>query len=112
MEVEEVLQLSGKAVKTQISEKSWNDTKLLIMTQDQDKFCIWSLTNQLQLNRLLQESSELDHRSFFSFVEVGGQTLESESQQATQTALLCSSGSFYSSQRSLSLHTQKSEESN
>ena len=53
MEVEEVLQLSGKAVKTRISEKSWKDSKQLILTQDQDNFCIWSLSNQLQLNKLL-----------------------------------------------------------
>ena len=55
MSAKEVAQLSGKAVKTQFSEKSWNDSNLLIMTKDEDgeKFCLWSLTNALQLNKFL-----------------------------------------------------------
>ena len=110
MGVEEVSKLSGKAVKAQLSEKSHNNSNVLIMTHDGSSYCLWSLTDTLQLNKLLQGG--LDVRSFFGFVEVGGQTLESESQQVTQTALLCSSGDFSNSKRSLSLYVQKAPENN
>ena len=53
MSAKEDVQLSGKAVKTQLSEKSWNDSILLIMTKDNDEFHLWSLTETMQLNKLL-----------------------------------------------------------
>ena len=110
--VEEVAKLTGKAVKTQLSQKSWKNSNLLIMTQDEGQFSIWSLTEGLELKKLLQDG--LNDRSFFSFVEVGGQTIDSESQQATQLALLCSSetNGFGSSYRSLNLYQPKAEEGN
>lgn len=77
------------------------------MTKDEDAFCLWSLTDKLQLNKLLQGG--LDDGSFFSFVEVGSQALDLESQQATQTALLCSSGDFIEHTRSLTLNQPKAE---
>ena len=109
MTVKEVTKLSGKAVKTQLCEKSWKNSSLLVMTENEGLHCIWSLTSRLQL-KLLLESRDLDARSFFSFVEVGGQALDSESQPARQVALLCSTGSLRSTVRILRLHKQKTEE--
>ena len=44
MSVEEVLQLPGKAVKSQLCEKTWNNSNLLIMIRDDGGLCLWSLT--------------------------------------------------------------------
>ena len=53
MKLEKVVQLSGKALKTQLSSKSWSDSSLLILTRDEDLFSLWSLTNELKLKKLL-----------------------------------------------------------
>ena len=102
---EEFLYFSGRAVKTQLSEKSLNNSILLIMTTKRKVISIWSLTDSLELNKLVEGG--LDERSFFGFVEVGGLLLDPKSEQATQTALICSSGEFFKNVRSLSLYLPK-----
>ena len=73
------------------------------MTLEEVGICLWSLSDTLQLNKLLQGG--LVERSIFSFAEVGGQLFDSEEpKQAAQIALLCVSGSTGSEERSLTLY--------
>ena len=110
--METVIAAPGKIVRTQLSENSWKNSKILIMTDEESRKSIYSLTDRLLMELLLDSlDHKFDDKSFFSFVEVGGQAFDSESQQASQLALLCSSGSFSSSERILSLYIQKAEES-
>ena len=89
--------LPGKAIRTKLSNELWGNSKILILThrKEEKQFSLWSLTDDEQeLTLLFEDSTEtkLDFQSFFDFVKVEGQVLDSEVQQVSHLALLCSTG--------------------